>query len=286
MRTTGELVDEISRLRKVQLAINSEIVANKFKVPVHLALGHEALAVAVVEAMSNDDSILLSHRNIHYHLALGANQDELISEYNLDPTGLAGGKFGSMNLNSESNRNVYTSNILGNNLAVALGVSMSNHLQKSKGTTWVVTGDGAIEEGIFYESLLSSSSWKLPIVYVIENNKWSLGTEIDDRRTQIDLESFCNSLGAGYFELRGNNIVDYVRILREARQATKLGKPVVIEAHLESLGGYYVEEESGSRYINYHAGKAKIEITGNVLVESDSDPIYANEKIRKGASEK
>jgi pyruvate dehydrogenase E1 component alpha subunit len=236
--------------------------------------------------MSDDDSILLSHRNIHYHLALGANQDELISEYNLNATGLAGGKFGSMNLTAASKRNIYTSNILGNNLAVALGISKSNHLRKSEKVTWVVTGDGAIEEGIFYESLLSSSSWKLPIVYVIENNKWSLGTEIDARRTQIDLESFCNSLGVGYFELRGNNVVDYVRILREARRSTRLGKPIVIEAHLESLGGYYIEEESGSRYINYHAGKAKIEIAGNVLEESDSDPVYVNEKIRKGASEK
>lgn len=286
MRNIGELVDEIYRLRNVQLAINSEIVANKFKVPVHLALGHEALAVSVVEAMSDDDSILLSHRNIHYHLALGANQDELIGEYNLDSTGLAGGKFGSMNLNAISKRNVYTSNILGNNLAVALGVSMSNHLQGFENVTWVVTGDGAIEEGIFYESLLSASSWKLPIVYVIENNKWSLGTEINDRRTQIDLESFCNSLGVGYFELRGNNVVDYVRILRDARQSTRLGRPIVIEAHLEPLGGYYVEEELGSRYINYHAGKAKIEIDGNVLEKSDSDPVFVNEKFRKGASEK
>jgi TPP-dependent pyruvate/acetoin dehydrogenase alpha subunit len=286
MRNTEELIEEISRLRHVQLAVNSEIVANKFKIPVHLALGHEALAVSVVEAMSGDDTILLTHRNIHYHLALGANQDELMSEYNLDSMGLAGGKFGSMNLNAVSKRNIYTSNILGNNLAVALGVSKSNQLQHFENVTWVVTGDGAIEEGVFYESLLSASSWKLPIVYVIENNQWSLGTKIDDRRTQIDLESFCNSLGVEYFELRGNGVVEYVRILREARQTARQGKPVVIEAHLESLGGYYVEEELGTRYINYHAGKAKIEMAGNVLEESNSDPVYVNEEIRKGAREK
>ena len=227
--------------------------------------------------MANEDQILLNHRNIHYHLALGATEDQLVAEYDLKSEGLAGGKFGSMNLVAPRNRNIYTSNILGNNLAVVLGVAQSQKLQARESVTWVVTGDGAIEEGIFYESLLSASTWNLPIIYVVEKNRWSLGTEISDRRTEIDLNSYCASIGVPYVALKGNDVQKYTDTMSNSRTLASQEGPVLIEVHLETLGGFFVDEETGRRYINYHAGKAKLETNQIMITENDSDPAYVNQ---------
>jgi len=250
----------------------------EFKIPVHLAFGHEAIAVGVSAAMESQDKILLSHRNIHYHLALGATEEQLIQEYKLTTSGLAEGKFGSMNLTAPQNRNIYTSNILGNNLAVALGVAQTSKLNSKASVTWVVTGDGAIEEGVFYETLLCASSWNLPIIIIVENNKWSLGTEIKQRRKEIDLSELCTSLDAKFIELTGNDVSQYHDTLASARKVAERGVPIVVEVHLETLGGYSIEETSGKRYINYHAGKATITAENIELTisESDSDPVFVN----------
>ena len=279
MNPLENLYSELLRVRDSQVRINEAIAEKRFKIPVHLALGHESASVATAAAMSIKDKLILNHRNIHYHLALGATYEQLFAEYSLLPEGLGRGKLGSMNLVAVQNRNVYTSNILGNNLAVALGVAQSAKIREDDSVTWVVTGDGAMEEGVFYESLLCASTWELPLVVIIENNGWSLGTKINERRYPIDVQKLSESTGSDYFKLQGNRVDNYLAILSNARELAKLGKPIVVEIEVETLGGYYVEEEANSRYINYHAGKATFSSESMVIVENSSDPIYANQEI-------
>jgi TPP-dependent pyruvate/acetoin dehydrogenase alpha subunit len=276
MKREDYLQSELLRIRVAQLTLNKLLTAGEFSIPVHLAIGHEAIAVSVVETMGTSDLILLNHRNLHYHLALGATLVELVDEYKLKASGLSQGKQGSMNLTAPKNKNIYTSNILGNNLGVALGVSKSQKMQNAESVTWVVTGDGAIEEGSFYETLLCSSSWQLPLVVVVENNRWSLGTEVSSRRIEIGLERLTQSLGVGYVHLKGNHLTDYVSKLNGVREIAKSGRPIVVEVDLESLGGYFVEEAAGKRYINYHAGSAKINRNGPLIEQKNSDPLFAN----------
>ena len=126
----------------------------QFKVPIHLALGHEAVAVAVGTIMGKGDKLILSHRNLAYHLARQSLLKEIWNEYLLEPTGLNAGKSGSMNLANPSKGIIYTSSILGNNFPVATGVAMAEKMLSTKNVTIVLGGDGSIEEGAFYESLL------------------------------------------------------------------------------------------------------------------------------------
>ena len=270
------LFKELLRLRNAQIGINNAIAEKKFQVPVHLALGHEAIAVSVVAGMNPEDVVLLNHRNIHFHLALGASYEQLFAEYALQPEGLAKGQLGSMNLVAPENRNIYTSNILGNNLAVALGVAQAAKLDSPNRVTWVVTGDGAMEEGVFYESILCASSWKLPLIILIENNQWSLGTHIRERRTSIDVSKLCQSMEIEYVALVGNEISEYVNGIKAARDKASLGRPVVVEIDVETLGGFFVEEKNGARYINYHAGNAKLPSDEVVISKDSSDPIFVN----------
>lgn len=267
-----DLNKEIKRVRNTQLSINKKIIEGKFQIPIHLGIGHEVLAVSCVASLESDDCIFLTHRNIHYHIALGASVEELETEYLLESGGIAKGKLGSMNLMNEKKGNIYTSNILGNNLAVGLGAALAKKISKSHGIIWVVTGDGAIEEGAFYETLLISSSLNLPIIYIIENNGWSLATKIDERRIPINLQEYTKSLGLHYAKLEGNDPANYLKVFQEAKveMATSM-KPFLIEVELESLGGKMVDIGTKTeRFVNYHSGP--------ILLDSNSKEIFFDDK--------
>ena len=148
------IIEQIIRLRLSQLIVNDQYKKGEFKIPIHLALGYESLAVAVDNSMANTDSLFLTHRNIHYNLARIGTLREEMDEYRLKKTGIARGHLGSMNLSNPNKNIVYSSSILGNNLPVATGYALGNKVNNKNGVAFVVTGDGAIEEGSFYESLI------------------------------------------------------------------------------------------------------------------------------------
>jgi TPP-dependent pyruvate/acetoin dehydrogenase alpha subunit len=278
----SKLVKKIKVMREIQLNINKKILKGQFSIPIHLAIGHEAVAACISEVFSPQDKLLLTHRNIHFHLAFGATEEQLTNEYLLNPKGLASGKLGSMNLMNPKGGNIYTSNILGNNLSVALGVALSIKITKKEGVVWVITGDGAIEEGAFYEAILFASSLKLPIIFVVENNGWSLGSSISERRAQIDLYKFAGSMDVEFYALKDNDINNYLSVMSRTREiVVATTKPYVLEIEVHSLGGFYeAEDQDSKRYINYHAGAIKTDPDKNGIFENDNtDPIFANLKI-------
>jgi TPP-dependent pyruvate/acetoin dehydrogenase alpha subunit len=274
--TKPDLTQLVKKSRKIQLQIAEQINRNVYKIPVHLALGHETVSTSIVAASAPGDIFTFTHRNIHFHIALGANYDSLDSEYRLKENGLAGGRLGSMNLTNPSSGNLYTSNILANNLAIANGIALSIKNKNQKTVAWAVTGDGAIEEGVFYEALLIAASLNLPVVFVIENNRWSLGTEINERRIEISLEKIAQSFDLQYHHFSNNNVSEYSEAIKKIRDNVVLSqKPVLMEFQVTTLGGYFVEESNGKRYINYHAGGLKIEPDQNGIFSNDNtDPVY------------
>jgi len=277
-----KLANKICELRSIQLEINRNIISGEFLIPIHLAIGHEALAVSVGEVLESEDKLLLTHRNIHYQLALNTTKDQLYSEYTLSQEGLAQGKLGSMNLMNPKKSNIYTSNILGNNLAVSLGIGLASKINSNQGVVWAVTGDGAIEEGTFYESILIASSLNLPIIFLIENNFWSLGTSITERRIPINLELLANSLSIEYLKLSENNPLEYYDKLFDTRKKSQqTSRPKIIEVEVHSLGGYLVNEDSGQgRYVNYHSGGIKFDPDLNNIFEHNfSDPVFVARNI-------
>ena len=272
----SELSKKVFENRNIQLLIARQINSGAYKIPVHLALGHEATATSIVATSEDGDLFSLTHRNVHFHIALGADFDSIDSEYKLFKNGLSGGLLGSMNMTNSLRGNVYTSNILANNLAVATGLALSLVVKNKKNIVWAITGDGAIEEGAFFESLLIAAAIDLPIIFVVENNQWSLGSKIEDRRKKIDLKNIGEGLGISYFSFSGNSVNNYHERLVDIRnQCVTDRNPIIIEFEVTTLGGYEIEEESGKRYINYHAGGLKVmPNANNVFEETTNDPVY------------
>ena len=181
-----------------------------------------------------------------------------------------------MNLINPKRNIIYTSSILGNNLPVSVGIAYGQKVSNQKNVTWVVTGDGAIEEGAFVESLLLAKSMQVPLIIVIEDNEWSLGTKISERRSPIDLEKLAKAYGAEYVMCGQESLVESINKYKEARRlAIMLNSPVVIHSKVTTLGGRWVEDlnsVSGKRYINYHAGPVqglKDSISENIVLSEE-----------------
>jgi TPP-dependent pyruvate/acetoin dehydrogenase alpha subunit len=277
-------VRSIVRIRVGQQMINERYKAGAFKVPIHLALGHEAVAAGVHEAMQQEDQLVLSHRNVHYHLARSASLRDEVDEYLLVPDGMGQGRLGSMNLACDAHGIPYASCILGNNLPVATGLALAQCRTGRNGVVFVVTGDGAMEEGAFYESLVLMKSLSLPVVIVVENNDWSLGTRVAERRCPIDLGALTSAVGVHFVRLSGADPRQCRGQFPAARQAAlERRAPVVVEAALTTLGHWLIVDDRHpqGRFVNYHAGPAKTVAmdTGAVVSQADDDPVFVLQQI-------
>jgi TPP-dependent pyruvate/acetoin dehydrogenase alpha subunit len=272
------IAEEILRLRISQILINERYKSGAFKVPIHLSLGHEAIAVAVNHAMTDGDKLLLSHRNAHYNLARGNSLKLEIDEYLLLKSGMSGGMEGSQNLSNISKGIIYTSSVLANNLSVATGVALAEKTVNRGNVTFVVIGDGAMEGGAFYEALEFMRSNRLNTIVIIENNGWSLATQIHERRCPIDIDKFTSGLGIGYQHLSGNDVYQYLEKINHIRDTVVIEKnPFVIEVELTTLGHWELrnEDHPNGKFINYHAGPAP-EVKMNdwpVLSSKTDDPL-------------
>ena len=145
----NSILKNIIKSRKFQIEINNKILENKLSIPVHLAFGHEFVSALVYKNFNKQkDKIVLTHRNIHFSSIFSKNVMNKYSRFWQKETNIR--TMGSMNFTDPKSGIIYTSSILGNNLSVATGVAKT---LKDKGSCCVcVTGDGALEEGSFYES--------------------------------------------------------------------------------------------------------------------------------------
>ena len=266
------------------LMINELIKERRFSVPIHLALGHETIAVAVAAALQPHDRLLLTHRNIHYNLACNPSFRKEIDEYLLREEGLAGGQNGAMNLTNPDAGIIYTSSILANCLPVATGVAMAQRVNRRGAATFALTGDGALEEGAFYEALMIANSLKLPLVVVIENNEWSMHTRIDERRCPLNLQDMASAFGMKVYRVAGNDLGSCCDTLRRVRDETSMScKPCIVEVMLSTLGDFTVQDENTpqGRLINYHTGAVHhVTLAAGAIIEKcERDPVYMLAKL-------
>jgi len=281
-----ELIDrkiahDIIKVRIAQMMVNELYKEGKFKIPIHLAFGHETIAVAIDRIMEEDDKLILSHRNIAFNLVRAGKLKGILDEYYLKKDGLAEGKIGSMNLINPSRGIIYSSSILGNSFSVAVGVALAQKIKSDKGLTIILGGDGSIEEGSFHESLIMLKSLKLPSFIIIENNEWSMATRISERRCNIDLAKFSSAYDIKYAKLSGNNPLQYIEKLKNLKEySLKNNEPVCIEFEVTTLGDWRMktEEYPDGKFINYHAGPTpgvKLKTCPAIIKTTKQDPVFA-----------
>jgi pyruvate dehydrogenase E1 component alpha subunit len=267
----------VLRLRYWQHLLNEMLKQKQFKIPIHLAFGHEAAAVAMDLTIGPHDRLCLSHRNAAYNLARARSLDVVLAHYRLIERPMAGGLMGSMNLAVAGTSIAYASSILGNNLAVATGIAMHRWLVKQPGVVFVCTGDGAMEEGTFWESLIFSRSHKLPLVVVVENNDYSMSSTIAQRRSSVDLSHVCRGVGYEYFKASGAILDDVRAALGGARASAEDGAPALVELDISTFC------QHAGPTPGWPTDPLRIAIEDGLLVEdSPDDPVFHIRKAMGG----
>lgn len=145
---------------------------------VHLYIGEEAIAAGVCAALNSDDFITSTHRGHGHIIAKGGDLNKIMAELFGRKTGYCQGKGGSMHIAAFELGILGANGMVAGGIPIATGAALSAVLRKSKQVTVCFFGDGAINEGAFHSSLNLASAWKLPVVYVCENNRYGVSTPI------------------------------------------------------------------------------------------------------------
>ncbi len=181
-KTLLKLYYDMLRIHKVQLRIESLYHLDEMKTPIHLCIGQEAVAVGVCANLNKDDYISSSHRGHGHYLAKGGDLKGLIAELYCRETGCSKGHGGSMHLVDTSVGHMGSSSIVGGGIPIGTGLALAIQMKGHNHVSAVFFGDGAADEGVLYESINFAILKKLPVIYVYENNQFSVCSRIADRQ--------------------------------------------------------------------------------------------------------
>lgn len=182
--TAADYVGVYRKLRLIRRA-EEEIArvypSDKIKSPVHLSIGQESVSVGVCGALRPDDVVAATYRSHAAYLAHGGNLDAMMAELEGKQTGCARGKGGSMHLVGRDGHFLGTSAVVGTTIPVAVGYALALRREGKGRVAATFFGDGATEEGVFYESLNFAALHRLPVLFVCENNGYAIHTPLEKR---------------------------------------------------------------------------------------------------------
>lgn len=242
------------KIRTSELFIRDTFWNEKIFSFLHLSLGQEATAVGVASALRNEDLMLGNHRSHGHYLAKGGDLGKMLYEVFGDHRGCCKGFGGSMHMLDRSVGFTGSTPILGSIPSIAVGQSFACKESNIDNVTVVFLGDGAAEEGSFMESVNLAASKKCQIIFVIEDNKYSVNSsELDRKSLHYSHKSLFEGLGAVYFRENGQMVEQVYNVTLKCIEASKTGRPVVL--HLDTLrthahSGPILEEKTEDYRIN------------------------------------
>ena len=213
--------DEVIRLyRKLLLArlceekIQAEYAKNEMKTPVHLGIGQEAIPVGVCHCLPPKTRAFGTYRNHALYLAMTDDTEGFFGEIYGKITGPGKGKAGSMHISSPDKGLIATSAVVGTTIPVAVGAALANQYRKQDGFVVAFMGDGALEEGVFWESLNFACQRRLKILFVCEDNGLAIHTASDQRQgfrsAQEAVQGFRCHVDGG----NGSDLTEVIRVTR------------------------------------------------------------------------
>jgi acetoin:2,6-dichlorophenolindophenol oxidoreductase subunit alpha len=167
------MYEQMLKIRIFEEHVNQLYVSAKMPGLAHLYIGEEAIAVGVCAALRRYDYITSTHRGHGHCLAKGASVDRMFAELLGKEAGYCHGKGGSMHIADQDTGNLGANAIVGGSAGLATGAAMSSKMRGSDQVTVCFFGDGALGQGVLYEVMNMASLWKLPVIYVCENNQYN-----------------------------------------------------------------------------------------------------------------
>ena len=181
------LFREMIRIRRFEEKCVELYSAGKIRGFLHLYIGEEAVAAGTMPALKAEDRVVATYREHGHALARGISADAVMAEMFGKENGCCHGRGGSMHL-FDASKNFFGGNaIVAGGLPLAVGLALADKMQKKSAITACFFGDGAVAEGEFHESMNLAALWKLPVLFICENNLYAMGTAVSRHQAQTDI---------------------------------------------------------------------------------------------------
>ena len=242
-----DLLFQMQRIRAVEEAIAAKYHEGKMRCPTHLSIGQEAVAAAVGLALRRDDFAVSTHRAHAHYLGKGGKLKGMIAEIYGKAAGCSGGRGGSMHLIDLDVGFMGSTAIVGNTIPIGVGLGLSIQLKATDQISCVFLGDGAVEEGVFYESANFAAVRNLPVLFVCENNLYSVYSPLSVRQPpNRQIYRMVEAIGVPSREGDGNDVSGVHALVCEAiGEIRGGGGPIFLE-----FSTYRWREHCGPNYDN------------------------------------
>jgi len=227
------------RIRIFEERAGELVESGEIKTPCHLYIGQEAVATGVCAALDPDDYAWGAHRSHGHYIAKGGDLRAMMAELFGKVTGCSRGRGGSMHLVAQEIGLMGTVPLVGATIPLAVGAGLASKLRGDHRVSVSFFGDGATEEGHFHESLNLAALYRLPVVFVCENNFYSSHLHLLERRPEDSIYRFAEPYGIPGFRLDGNDVVEVYRAAVEAvSRARSGGGPSLLECRTYRWRGH------------------------------------------------
>ncbi len=280
-----QLYKTMHLIRSTEEAIRKDYHNDEMKTPTHLCIGAEAIATGVIGALKPQDQALCTYRSHGVYLAKTRETDKFFAELYGRVGGMARGKAGSMHLSAPEHGFMGASAVVGTPIPVAVGCALANQMKENKKMTAVFFGDGAVDEGVFWESLNFACLKKLPMIFVCEDNDLAIHTKKADRHGYNSITDIVSKFNCNTYSSDSTDVeIIYNLTIDAIKKYTIDQKPIFIYLkyyrYYEHVGvnfdfnaGYRHEEEYQEWLKKDPVKIQKIKLTKLGLTDSDFNAI-------------
>jgi pyruvate dehydrogenase E1 component alpha subunit len=217
------LLREMLRVRRFEEKCAEHYSAGRIRGFLHLYIGEEAVAVGVMQALTPQDAVVATYREHGHALARGISANALMAEMFGKQAGSSRGRGGSMHVFDASARFYGGNAIVGGGLPIAVGLALSDAYRDRHCVTACFFGDGAVAEGEFHESMNLAALWKLPVLFLCENNLYAMGTRIERALSQTDLTAKARTYAMATDSVDGMDVLAVEEAARRAVDSARNG---------------------------------------------------------------
>ncbi len=240
----------------------------------HLCNGQEAVCVGMEEASEPTDYMLTSYRDHGHVLARGSDATEVMAELLGRAGGIVGGKGGSMHMFDIKKNFVGGNGIVGEQVPIGIGFGFASQYRDDKRVSITIMGDGGVNQGAVYESFNMAALWKLPVVFVIENNQYAMGTSLSRASAETHLYKRGISFKVPGMQVDGMDVLEVERKMFEAIEHARSGEgPIIVEMMTYRYRGHSMSDPATYRTRDevdeWRSGRDPIANLQNRMIEAD-----------------
>lgn len=235
------LLRTMVRIRTFETRVETLFMNKKIPGFVHLYIGEEAVAAGVMANLKKEDWITSTHRGHGHAIAKGASTDRMMAELFGRKNGYCKGKGGSMHIADFSVGMLGANGVVGGGYNIAVGAGISAQIRKTDQVAVCFFGDGASNRGTFHEALNLAAIWKLPVLFVNENNQYASTTPTKYHLSAARVADRAKGYGIEGYTVDGNNVIEVYNAATELIDRVRSGKgPAILECLTYRVKGHYV----------------------------------------------